>query len=70
MNKSNIMNMSPNDYIKIIEKKDAQIRKLEKVIAEITENIEIVGKQNKKLKKKCERYEKKLTELYINDDID
>ena len=70
MNKTDVMNMSPNDYIKIIEKKDAEIRRLKKVIEEVTENIEIVGNQNKKLKKKCARYEKRLTELCFDDDID
>lgn len=65
----NVMNMSPNDYIKAIEKKDAEIQRLQKIVAEVTENIRVVGKQNTKLKKKCERYEKKLSELYLNGDF-
>lgn len=47
----NIMNMSPNDYIKAIEKKDAEIQRLQKIVAEVTENIKVVGKQNTKLKR-------------------
>lgn len=65
----NVMNMSPNDYIKAIEKKDAEIQRLQKIVAEVTENIRVVGKQNTKLKKKCERYEKRLSELYLNGDF-
>lgn len=65
----NVMNMSPNDYIKAIEKKDAEIQRLQKIVAEITENIRIVGKQNTRLKRKCERYEKRLSELYLNGDF-
>lgn len=65
----NVMNMSPNDYIKAIEKKDVEIQRLQKIVAEVTENIRVVGKQNTKLKKKCERYEKRLSELYLNGDF-
>lgn len=65
----NVMNMSPNDYIKAIEKKDAEIQRLQKIVAKVTENIRVVGKQNTKLKKKCERYEKRLSELYLNGDF-
>ena len=65
----NVMNMSPNDYIKTIEKKDAEIQRLQKIVAEVTENIRVVGKQNTRLKKKCERYEKRLSELYLNGDF-
>jgi cysteinyl-tRNA synthetase len=69
MNKTEVMNMSPNDFIKIIEKKDAQILKLKSTIAEINENIKIVGKQNDELKRKCDRYEKRLREMHVNDPI-
>ena len=62
----NIMNMSPSDYINTIEKKDAEIQRLQKIVAEVTENIRVVGKQNTRLKRKCERYEKRLSELYLN----
>lgn len=60
----NYMNMSPSDYIKIIEKKDAEIRRLKKVVEEVTENIKIVGTQNTKLKKKCDRYKKIMNRFY------
>ena len=56
MNKADVMNMSPNDYVRMIEKK----------VEEVTENIRVVGKQNTRLKKKCDRYEKKLSALYLN----
>lgn len=65
----NVMNMSPNDYIKAIEKKDTEIQRLKKIVEELTENIRIVGKQNTRLKKKCERYEKQLTKIYLNGDF-
>ena len=60
------MSMSPNDYVKIIEKKDMEIQKLKKIVEEVTENIKIVGKQNARLKRKCDRYEKKLSSIYLN----
>ena len=69
MNKADVMNMSPNDYVRMIEKKDEQIKRLERIVAKVTENIKIVGKQNTRLKKKCDRYEKKLSELYLNGDF-
>ena len=69
MNKADVMNMSPNDYVRLIEKKDAEIQRLKKIVEEVTENIRVVGKQNTRLKKKCDRYEKKLSELYLNVDF-
>lgn len=63
------MSMSPNDYIEIIKKKDEQIKRLERIVAEVTENIRVVGKQNTRLKKKCDRYEKKLSSIYLNGDF-
>lgn len=66
----NVMNMSPNDYIRIIEKKDMEIERLKKIVEEVTENIRTVGKQNTKLKKKCDRYEKKLSSIYLNGEFE
>lgn len=66
---NNVMYMSPNDYTKIIDKKDAEISRLKKIVEEVTENIKIVGKQNTRLKRKCDRYEKRLSELYLNGDF-
>ena len=65
----NAMYMTPNDYTTIIQKKDAEIQRLKKIVEEVTENIRIVGKQNTRLKKKCDRYEKRLSELYPNGDF-
>ena len=45
MNKVDVMNMSPNDYVRMIEKKDAEIQRLKKIVEEVTENIRVVGKQ-------------------------
>ena len=64
-----VMSMSPNDYIKTIEEKDREIHRLKKIVEEVTENIKIVGRQNTRLKKKCDRYEKKLSSLYLNGDF-
>lgn len=63
-NMKNHMDMTPNDYIKIIEKKDAEIQRLRKIVEEVTENIKIVGAQNTKLKKKCDRYKKVMNRFY------
>lgn len=64
-----VMSMSPNDYIKTIKEKDKEIQRLKKIVEEVTENIKIVGKQNTRLKKKCDRYEKKLSSIYLNGDF-
>lgn len=69
MNKTDVMNMSPNDYVRMIEKKDAEIQKLKKIVEEVTENIKVVGRQNTRLKRKCDRYKKILSELYFNGDL-
>ena len=66
MDKADVMNMSPNDYVRMIEKKDAEIQRLKKIVAEVTENIKIVGKQNTRLKKKCDRYEKNIGYYYYS----
>lgn len=64
-----VMSMSPNDYIKTIQEKDREIYRLKKIVEEVTENIKIVGRQNTRLKKKCDRYEKKLSSIYLNGDF-
>ena len=56
---NNYMNMSPNDFIKLLEKKDTEINRLKKIVAKTNENIKIVGRQNTRLKKKCDRYQQK-----------
>ena len=65
-----VMNMSPNDYVRVIEEKDREIQKLKKIVEEVTENIKIVGRQNTRLKKKCDRYEKKLSSIYLNGEFE
>lgn len=62
----NVMNMSPNDYIDKIDRKDAEIRRLKKLVSELNENIKIIGRQNTKLKRKCDRYERRLTEMHFS----
>lgn len=57
------MNMSIRDVLIILEKKDKKIAELEKRLSETRNNIEIIGKQNSKLKKDNERYKEKLEEL-------
>ena len=65
----NAMYMTPNNYITIIAKKDVEIQRLKKIVEELTENIKVVGKQNTRLKRKCDRYKKRLSELYLNGDF-
>lgn len=50
--KEDIMNMTPNDCAIMIAEKNEKIDKLEKKIAT--------------LRKKCNRYEKKLSSIYLN----
>lgn len=66
----NVMNMSPNDYIKAIEKMSSEVQRLKKMVEEMTENIRIVSKQSVRLKEECDRYKKKLDDLHINGDFE
>lgn len=61
--KQSYMNMSMNDIIKLVEKKDKRIAELEKKLSEVNENIKIVGRENRKLKKNNERYQERLIEV-------
>lgn len=54
--KEDIMNMTPNDCAIMIAEKNEKINKLEKTI--------------EKLKKKCNRYEKKLSSIYLNGEFE
>lgn len=67
--KQSYMNMSMNDIIKLIEKKDKRIAELEKKLSEVNENIKIVGRENRKLKKNNERYQERLTEVLYKEKI-
>lgn len=51
MTKENIMNMSINDVIRLLEQKDAEI-------ARLNSKVETLGK-------KCNKYEKKLTAMHF-----
>lgn len=57
------MNMSVKDIIKLVEMKDKRISDLEKKLSEMSENIKIIGNQNRKLKRNNERYQERLTEV-------
>lgn len=57
------MNMSVKDIIRLVEKKDKRIAGLEKKLAEMGENIRVIGNQNCKLKRNNERYQERLTEV-------
>lgn len=57
------MNMSVKDVIKLIENKDKRIAQLEKMISDMNDCINIIGNQNRRLKKNNERYQERLTEV-------
>lgn len=62
MNK-NYLNMSINDFLIELDKKDREIEKLKKTMAEMSENIKRIGFQNCKMKKNIERYQERLAEV-------
>ena len=57
------MNMSVKDIITLVEKKDKRIIELEKKLLEMSEEVKVIGKQNRKLKRNNERYQERLTEV-------
>lgn len=57
------MNMSVKDIIRLVEKKDKRIIELEKKLKEMSDNIRVMGNQNRRLKKNNERYQERLTEV-------
>ena len=57
------MNMSVKDIITLVEKKDKRIIELEKKLLEMNEEVKVIGKQNRKLKRNNERYQERLTEV-------
>lgn len=61
--------MSMKDIIKLVEKKDKRIIELEKNVSEMSDNIKIIGKQNRKLKMYNERYRERLTEVLYKGEI-
>lgn len=50
--KKDIMNMTPNECAIMIVKKEEEIQKLKRTV--------------ERLRKKCKRYEKKLSDIYLN----
>ena len=54
--------MSINDFLIELEKKDREIERLKKTIAEMSENIKKVGSQNRKMKTNIARYQERLIE--------
>lgn len=59
----NYMNMSMNDIIKFIKKRDKQIEELNQKISDMKNTVKELGVQNRKLKRNCERYQERLTEV-------
>lgn len=57
------INMSVKDIIRLIEKKDKRIADLEEKLKEMSDNIRVIGNQNRKLKRNNERYQERLTEV-------
>lgn len=62
MNK-NYLNMSINDFLFVLEKKDKEIEQLKKKMVVLSENIKKIGSQNRKMKKNILRYQERLTEV-------
>ena len=67
--KQSYRNMSMNDIIKLVEKKDKKIAELEKKLSEMSNNIKTIGSQNRKLKRNNERYQERLTEVLYKSKI-
>lgn len=57
------INMSVKDIIRLIEKKDNRITELEEKLKEMSDNIRVLGNQNRKQKRNNERYQERLTEV-------
>ena len=62
MNK-NYLNMSINDFLIVLEKKDKEIELLKKKMVEMSENIKEIGSQNRKMKKDITWYKERLAEV-------
>lgn len=63
------MNMPVKDIIELIEKKDKRIAQLKKIISDMNDTIKTIGNQNRRLKKSNERYQERLTEVFIKGKI-
>lgn len=62
MNK-NYLNMSINDFLFELDKKDKKIERLKKQISDQSETTKTIGKQNRNMKKSIARYQERLTEV-------
>lgn len=62
MNK-NYLNMSINDFLVELDKKDKELEKMKKQISDQNETIKTIGKQNRNMKKSISRYQERLTEV-------
>lgn len=63
------MNMSVKDIIRLVEKKDKRITELEEKLKEMSDNIRVIGNQNRKLRRSNERYQERLTEVLYKGNI-
>lgn len=63
------MNMSVKDIIRLVEKKDKRITELEEKLKEMSDNIRVIGNQNRKLRRNNERYQERLTEVLYKGNI-
>lgn len=63
------MNMSVKDIIRLVEKKDKRITELEEKLKEMSDNIRVIGNQNRKLRRNNERYQDRLTEVLYKGNI-
>lgn len=65
----NYLNMSINDFLFELDKKDKEIERLKKQMSDQNETIEIIGKQNRNMKKSIARYQERLTEVLYKEKI-
>lgn len=61
--------MTINDFLIELDKRDREIERLKKAMAEMSENIKKIGFQNHKMKKNIERYQERLAELLFKGNI-
>lgn len=61
--------MSVKDIIRLVEKKDKRITELEEKLKEMSDNIRVIGNQNRKLRRNNERYQERLTEVLYKGNI-
>lgn len=57
------LNMSINDFLMELDKKDKELEKMKKKISDQNEIIKTIGKQNRHMEKSITRYQERLTEV-------